>query len=133
MSKTVWRLIHCILKSIHASSIPFTPRTCGTPSIRTLKLQLKLSSSGVSLYSLFINVSGSAERLMSSVIFSPLRSVSSRTSVTSFIFPDFTKSATVSIIASAVVVYGISKISMQLFFLSTLYLARTLKLPLPVS
>ena len=81
-----------------------TPNTFGIPSISTLKLQLKVSSSVVSLKSFSITILGSAERFKSIVSFKPERSVSSRTSEISLILPCLTASSILSIIASIVVV-----------------------------
>ena len=86
--------------------------------MRMLKLQEKLSSSGVMAKSLAISRSGSVPRLRSMVIFSPSRPISLRTSEISRIFPALTRSANLAMMASTVVVGGISVMSMQLDSLS---------------
>ena len=85
--------------------------TFGWPETRTLKLALKLSSSGVVLNSLAISFSASTPRLRSRVSLRPFRSVSSRMSLISLIFPALTSSAILSMMASTVVVGGIWVIS----------------------
>ena len=82
--------------------------TRGLPAMRMLKLQAKLSHSGVSLKSFCMSFSGSVPRLRSMASFRPLRSVSSRMSAISRSLPAFTSSATLSMMASTVVEYGIS-------------------------
>ncbi len=88
--------------------------TRGWPDTRMLKLQLKLSSSGVVLNSFAISLSASTPRLRSSVSFRPFRSVSSRISLISLILPALTSSAILSMMASTVVVGGIWVISMHI-------------------
>ena len=95
-----------------------TPSTLGCPAISTLKLQAKLSSSGVALYRRAISLSGSWPRFKSIVSFKPFRSVSSRISEISRILPSLTNSVILSMMASTVVVGGICVTSMQLFSLS---------------
>ena len=77
--------------------------TRGIPAMRMLKLQDWLSSRGVDLNSLAISLSGSVPRFRSMVSFRPDRSVSSRMSAISLIFPAFTSSVTLSMMASVVV------------------------------
>ena len=72
-----------------------------------LKLQLKLSSSGVVLNNFAISLSASTPRLRSSVSFRPFRSVSSRISLISLTLLVLTSSAILSMMASTVVVGGI--------------------------
>ena len=81
--------------------------TRGWPDSRMLKLQLKLSSSGVVLNNFAISLSASTPRLRSSVSFRPFRSVSSRISLISLTLPVLTSSAILSMMASTVVVGGI--------------------------
>ena len=95
-------------QAVHSESISRTPMTRGVPAIRMLKLQAKLSMSGVDLKSFAMSFSGSAPRLRSMASFRPLRSVSSRISATSRSLPALTSSATLSMTASTVVEYGIS-------------------------
>ena len=82
--------------------------TFGLPPMRMLKLQGKGSVSGVSFPSFAMSLSGSVPRLRSIVSFRPERSVSSRMSLISRTLPLFKSSATLSMICSAVVEYGIS-------------------------
>ena len=98
-----------------------------------LKLQLKLSSSGVSLNSLAIRRSWSTPRLRSSVSLRPFRSVSSRISLSSFSLPALASSAILSMMASTVVVGGIWVISIMFSPGTERHRARTLTLPRPVS
>ena len=92
-----------IRQAVHSSKISRTPITRGIPAIRILKLQDWLSIKGVNRNSLAISFSGSVPRFRSMVSFRPDRSVSSRMSATSFSFPAFSSSVTLSIIASEVV------------------------------
>ena len=78
--------------------------TRGMPAMRMLKLQEKESCRVVERNSRAISLSGSAPRFRSMVIFRPFRSVSSRMSEISFTLPAFTSSATLSMMASTVVV-----------------------------
>ena len=117
-SKWVRRLTHSTRKAVHSSKSSRTPSTRGTPAIRTLKLQAKLSSSGVILYRRCISLSGSAPRFKSIVIFRPSKPVSSRTSAISLILPAFTISIIFSMIVSQVVVGAIPRMSMQFADLS---------------
>ena len=82
--------------------------TRGMPPIKILKLQPKLSCSVVVLKSFCMSFSGSAPRFRSIVNFRPFRSVSSRMSAISRIFPALISSATLSMMISVAVVYGIS-------------------------
>ena len=107
-------VIQFSLNRIHSFKSSLTPRTPGLPSIRTLKLQENVSSSGVSLYSRCISLSGSVPLFRSIVIFRPFRSVSSRISDISFTLLAFANSTILSMTASEVVVGGISVISIQL-------------------
>ena len=68
--------------------------------MRMLKLQLTVSCKGVSRKSLVISFSGSTLRLRSMASFRPDRSVSSRMSLISVIFPALMSSATLSRMAS---------------------------------
>ena len=81
--------------------------------MRTLKLQEKLSSRGVMRNSFCISLSGSTPRFRSMVSLRPERSVSSRMSEISRTFPAFTSSTVLSMMASTVVVGGISVMSTQ--------------------
>ena len=67
-------------------------------------LEAKESRSGVMRKSLAISLSGSVPRLRSMASLRPVRSVSSRMSEISLTFPPFTSSATLSMMASTVVV-----------------------------
>ena len=89
---------------VHSSRISRTPITRGMPAMRMLKLQEKESWRVVERKSLAISLSGSVPRLRSMVILRPFRSVSSRMSAISRILPPFTSSATLSMMASTVVV-----------------------------
>ena len=115
-SKYTRRRTHSILHAVHSPRISFTPMTLGFPATRILKLHGKLSISGVSLNSFCMSFSGSVPRLRSMASLRPLRSVSSRMSFISLILPAFISSATLSTIASEVVVYGISYISIIFSF-----------------
>ena len=132
-SKNTRRRTHSVRHAVHSSSTSRTPSTRGMPLIRTLKLHEQLSISGVIFISLAISFSGSVPRLRSIAIFRPDRSVSSRTSAISRSLPPLASSATLSMIASIVVVYGISVISIRFSFLSYAHFARTLNEPRPVS
>ena len=68
--------------------------------MRMLKLQLTVSCKGVSRKSLVISFSGSALRFRSMASFRPDKSVSSRMSLISLIFPALMSSATLSRMAS---------------------------------
>ena len=68
--------------------------------MRMLKLQLTVSCKGVSRKSLVISFSGSTLRFRSMASFRPDRSVSSRISLISLIFPALMSSATLSRMAS---------------------------------
>ena len=107
-SKNTRRRMHSMRHDVHSSRISPTPITRGLPAMRMLKLQAKLSHSGVSRKSFCMTCSGSAPRLRSMASFRPLRSVSSRISATSRSLPALTSSATLSMTASTVVEYGIS-------------------------
>ena len=74
--------------------------TRGIPAMRMLKLQLTVSCKGVSRKSLVISFSGSTLRFRSMASFRPDRSVSSRMSLISVIFPALMSSATLSRMAS---------------------------------
>ena len=113
-SKAILRFMQLVLKSVHSLSISRTPITLGVPSISTLKLQAKESCKGVSLNSFCIRASGSTRFFKSKASFKPERSVSSLKSDISFILPNLTKSTIRSIIASTVVVGGISVTSTTL-------------------
>ena len=76
--------------------------------MRMLKLQGKLSWRGVRRISRAMSFSGSTPRFKSMVSLRPERSVSSRMSAISRIFPALVSSATLSRMASVEVVYGIS-------------------------
>ena len=91
-------------QAVHSSRISPTPMTRGLPATRMLKLQGKESISGVSLKSFCMSLSGSVPRLRSMAKRRPLRSVSSRMSLISRIFPEEISSRTLSITASEVVV-----------------------------
>ena len=78
--------------------------TRGIPSARMLKLQAKASWRGVSRKSFCMSFSGSVPRFRSMASFRPDRSVSSRISEISRTFPVLMSSATLSMMASAVVV-----------------------------
>ena len=112
------RRTHSRRNAVHSSSSSRTPSTLGAPAISTLKLQLKLSSSGVMRNSFCISRSGSVPRLQSMVSFRPPRSVSSRISLISRILPCLIRSTILSMMASTVAVGGIWVISMQLLALS---------------
>ena len=88
---------------------------------------------GVSCIKRSMSLSGSTPLLRSIAIFKPDRSLSSRISEISRSLPLLTRSAILSIIASMVVVYGISLISIRFSFLTYSHFARTLKEPRPVS
>ena len=79
-----------------------------------------------------ISFSGSVPRLRSMAILRPERSVSSRTSAISRTLPVLTSSAILSMMASIVVVYGISVTSIRFSFLSYAHFARTLNDPRPL-
>ena len=117
-SNFVFLFTQVILKSVHCSSISATPITFGIPPTRMLKLQEKTSCKGVILNSFFITASLSCPRFKSIVILRPDKSDSSRTSEISFSLPSFTCSTILSIIASIVVVGGISVTSIQFAVLS---------------
>ena len=85
----------------HSSSSSRTPRTRGIPAMRMLKLQLTVSCKGVRRKSFCMSLSGSTPRLRSMVSFRPERSVSSRMSLISLIFPAFISSDTLSRMASS--------------------------------
>ena len=131
-SKNTRRRTHSVRHAVHSSSSSATPSTRGMPAISTLKLQEKLSCRVVIFISLASSFSGSVPRLRSMAIFRPERSVSSRTSAISRTLPFLTSSAILSMIASMVVVYGISVISIRLSFLLYAHFARTLNEPRPV-
>ena len=131
-SKLVLFLTHSCLNLCQLFIMSLIPITQGTPSTKTLKLQAYESSSGVYLKSLFIKFLALVPLFRSIVIFSPFKSVSSLTSEISLILFSLIKEIILSIIASTVVVYGISVMSMQPFSLSIEYLLRILKEPLPV-
>ena len=131
-SKYTLRRTHSMRHAHHSPNISLTPMTLGLPAMSILKLQAKLSISGVSLNSFCMSFSGSVPRLRSMASLRPLRSVSSRISFISFILPAFMSSATLSTMASEVVEYGISYISMIFSLGKCLQRERTLKLPRPV-
>ena len=132
-SKNTRRRTHSVRHDVHSSKICCTPRTRGMPPMRTLKLHEKLSWSVVSFIRRAISFSGSVPRLRSMAILRPERSVSSRTSAISRTLPVLTSSAILSMMASIVVVYGISVTSMRFSFLSYCHFARTLNEPRPLS
>ena len=103
-SKYTRRRTHSMRHALHSLSISLTPMTLGLPATRMLKLQGKLSISGVSLNSFCMSFSGSVPRLRSMASLRPLRSVSSRISFTSRTLPALISSATLSTMASVVVV-----------------------------
>ena len=78
--------------------------TRGVPATRTLKLQLTASWRVVDRKSLAMSFSGSTPRLRSMASFRPLRSVSSRMSLTSLSLPALMSSETLSMMFSVVVV-----------------------------
>ena len=88
----------------HSSSSSRTPITRGIPAMSTLKLQDMVSCSVVDFISFCMSLSGSVPRLRSMVSLRPLRSVSSRISVISLTLPALISSATLSMMASVVVV-----------------------------
>ena len=102
--KKTRRRTHSVRHAVHSSMISRTPSTRGIPAMRMLKLQAKLSSSGVERKSFCMSLSGSTPRLRSMVSFKPDRSVSSRISAISRIFPALISSETLSMMASVVVV-----------------------------
>ena len=91
-------------QAVHRSRISPTPMTLGMPSTKMLKLQAKESCSGVMRKSFCMSLSGSVPRFRSMASFRPDRSVSSRMSATSRTLPSLMSSATLSRMASAVVV-----------------------------
>ena len=91
-------------QAVHRSRISPTPMTLGMPSTKMLKLQAKESWRGVVRKSFCMSLSGSVPRFRSMASFRPDRSVSSRMSATSRILPSLMSSATLSRMASAVVV-----------------------------
>ena len=117
-SKVKMRFMQFMRNLIHSKSKPRTPKTSGMPLINTLKLQLNVSCNVVFLYKSAISFSTSALFFTSIAIFKPFKSVSSRMSLISLYFPCLMPSMILSIITSMVVVYGISVISITLFFLS---------------
>ena len=98
------RRTHSVRQAVHSSMISRTPITRGMPAMRMLKLQAKLSCSGVERKSFCMSLSGSTPRLRSIVSFRPDRSVSSRMSEISRILPALMSSETLSMMASVVVV-----------------------------
>ena len=91
---------HSVRQASHSSSSAFTPSTRGIPAMRMLKLQLTVSCRGVRRKSFCMSLSGSTPRFKSMASFRPERSVSSRMSLISLIFPAFISSDTLSKIAS---------------------------------
>ena len=102
--KKIRRLTQSVRQAVHSSRISPTPITRGIPAMRMLKLQGKLSCKGVSRNSFCISFSGSTPRFRSMVSFRPPRSVSSRISAISLIFPALISSATLSMMTSVAVV-----------------------------
>ena len=102
-TKYTRRRTHSVRQAVHSFRISPTPMTRGIPAMRMLKLQLTVSCRGVRRNSLVISFSGSAPRLRSMASFRPDRSVSSRMSLISLIFPALMSSATLSRMASTVV------------------------------
>ena len=98
------RLTQSVRHAVHSSRISPTPITRGIPAMRMLKLQGKLSCKGVSRNSFCISFSGSTPRFRSMVSFRPPKSVSSRMSEISLIFPALISSATLSMMTSVAVV-----------------------------
>ena len=98
------RRTHSVRHRHHSPMSSRTPMTRGIPPTRTLKLQLTVSWRVVARKSLAISFSGSTPRLRSMASFRPERSVSSRMSLISRSFPVLMSSATLSIMASVVVV-----------------------------
>ena len=94
------RRTHSVRHASHSSNSSRTPRTLGIPAMRMLKLQLTVSCRGVRRKSFCMSLSGSAPRLRSTASFRPDRSVSSRISLISLIFPAFISSETLSRMAS---------------------------------
>ena len=103
-SKYTRRLTQSMRQAVHSSRISPTPMTRGLPATRILKLQGKESISGVILKSFCMSLSGSTPRFKSMARRRPLRSVSSRISLISRIFPAVISSRTLSMMASEVVV-----------------------------
>ena len=103
-TKNTRRLTLSVRHAHHSSSSSRTPMTFGIPAMSTLKLQDMVSSSVVDLKSFCISLSGSTPRFKSMVSLRPERSVSSRMSAISLILPALMSSATLSMIASVVVV-----------------------------
>ena len=97
------RLTQSVRQAVHSARISPTPMTRGIPAMRILKLQAKLSCRGVIRKSFCISFSGSTPRFKSMVSFRPPRSVSSRISEISRIFPALISSATLSIMTSVAV------------------------------
>ena len=102
--KNTRRRTHSVRQAHHSSRSSRTPITRGIPPTRTLKLQETESWRVVERKSFAMSLSGSTPRLRSTASLRPLRSVSSRMSLTSRSFPDLMSSATLSITASVVVV-----------------------------
>ena len=98
------RLTLSVRHAHHSSKSSRTPITRGMPPIRTLKLHDAVSCSVVALKSFCISLSGSAPRFKSIVSLRPERSVSSRMSEISLTLPALMSSATLSMMASVVVV-----------------------------
>ena len=98
------RRTHSVRQEHHSSSRERTPMTRGVPATRTLKLQLTASWRVVDRKSLAMSFSGSTPRLRSMASFRPLRSVSSRMSLTSLSLPALMSSETLSMMFSVVVV-----------------------------
>ena len=99
-TKYTRRRTHSVRQAVHSPRISPTPMTRGIPAMRMLKLQLTVSCRGVRRNSLVISFSGSTLRFRSMASFRPDRSVSSRMSLISLIFPALMSSATLSRMAS---------------------------------
>ena len=114
-SQKTRRLTHSVRQAVHSSRISRTPMTRGMPAMRILKLHEKLSISVVCLNSFAISLSGSSafevDRQLQPFKVGFVAHVGDLTRLAVL-----TRSATLSMTASAVVVYGISKISMRFSF-----------------
>ena len=120
-----------LLQSTHLGIICLTPKTFGLLSSSIVIFTGNELSNGVILYNKLITLSALAFFLILISISIPLISVVSLISTISFNLPTLTSSIILSIISSLVVVNGISLIN--IYCPSTSYLARILKVPLPVS
>ena len=106
MMKKVRRRTPSIRQAVHSSKISPTPRTRGIPAMRMLKLQAKESWRGVARNSRDMSLSASVPRFRSMASLRPFRSVSSRMSEISLTLLALMSSATLSMMASTVVVWG---------------------------